>query len=40
MQWVSGIEVMEALMVQRVMKEAWADDDELGWAGLGWGRTG
>lgn len=22
-------------MVQRVMKEAWADDDELGWAGLG-----
>lgn len=27
-------------MVQRVMKEAWADDDELGWAGLGWGRTG
>lgn len=28
-------------MVPRVMKEAWAeDDDELGWAGLaGWGRT-
>lgn len=32
---MSGIEVMEALMVQRVMKEAWANDDELGWAGLG-----
>lgn len=27
-------------MVQRVMKEAWADDDELGWAGLGWAGLG
>lgn len=35
MRWVLGFEVMEVWMVPRVMKEAWAeDDDELGWAGL------